>query len=359
METTRLLTFISTFAPGDTGAIHAFVFDPASARIQPLSSTGDVENPFFLAISPDAKFLYSIHAPERFGGKPEEQIAAYAIRDSDGELALLNRQSSKGSASCFLGIDATGKTVLVANYRTGNVTSYPIREDGSLAEAASFFQHGNSDAESTTKPVPRAHCFITSPDNQFALAADLGLDQIIVYRLSAKDAKLTKHSVFQTNPGAGPRHLAFHPDGSRLYAINELANSISAYDWDTSAGTLVERQTISTLPREFTGSSACADLKITSDGKFLYGTNRGHDSIAIFKIQEDDCLKLLAIEPSHGKGPQNLAISPGGEFLLCANMPGNTVAVFRIDPAGGGLTLIGEPLAIPSPSCIKFIQYKG
>lgn len=347
------LVFISAFADGDQAAIHAYRFNVATGSLMPVERTTGVEHPFFLALSPDRKFLYSIHA-KQFGGQEDEQVAAYELVGRTGQLKLLNRQSARGTAACYLQVDATGKAVLLANYLTGSVASYPVKSDGSLGEAASFVQHAGASVDPARQQGPHAHCFVVSPDNRFAYAADLGLDQILGYRLDPATAKLSpnRQPFVRTIPGAGPRHLTFHPDGKRLYVINELANSVTLFDYDSETGTLVERQTLSTLPPDFEGKSYCADLKITPNGRFLYGTNRGHDSIAAYRIGDDGRLTLIEIAPSLGKGPQNLAIAPNGELLLCANMPGNNVAVFRIDPASGKLTSVGDPLAMPSPSCI-------
>ncbi|KAF0179079.1 MAG: 6-phosphogluconolactonase [Limisphaerales bacterium] len=350
------VVFVTSFAGGDKGAINAYQLQTATGGLKPLHRTTGVEHPFFIAVSRDRRFLYSIHA-KTFGGKEPEQVAAYALEGRTGRMTLLNRQSTRGTASCYLDVDATGRTVLVANYTTGNVASFPVRADGSLGEAASFFQHTGSSVDLPRQKGPNAHSFVVSPDNRYALAADLGIDQILSYRLDAATAKLTPNQPPFTKapPGAGPRHLTFHPNGRHVYVINELKNSVTRFDYAVVTGTLTERETISTLPVDFTGRSYCADLKITPNGRFLYGTNRGHDSIAAYRIGEDGRLTLLEIEPSLGKGPQNLLITGGGELLLCANMPGNNLAVFRIDAATGGLKSVGEPLAVPSPSCIRLL----
>jgi 6-phosphogluconolactonase len=350
------VVFISSFAAGEKAAIHAYRLDVTAGTLTPLSRTGDIEHPFFLALSPDGKFLYSIHA-KQFGGKENEEVAAFEIEGRSGKLKLLNRQSALGSAACYLDVDATGKTVLAANYATGSVAALPIRKDGSLGKAATFLQHVGSSVDPARQKGPHAHCIVVSPNNRFAYAADLGLDQVLCYRLDAAEAKLSpaRQPFVRTPPGAGPRHLTFHPNGKHLYVINELANSITSFDFDPASGILIERQTISTLPKDFTGKSYCADLKITPNGRFLYGTNRGHDSIAAYRIGEDGRLSLVGIEPSLGKGPQNLAITPDGKLLLCANMPGNNIAVFRINAETGSLKSVGMPLALPSPSCIKLM----
>lgn len=347
------LVFISAFAAGDKGAIHAYQLDLATGQLNQLHKTKDVEHPFFLAVSPDNKFLYSIHA-KNFGGKEHEQIAAYKLVGRSGRLELLNRQSALGTAACYLDVDATGRTVVVANYSTGSVASLPVREDGSLGEATSFIQHEGASVNPTRQTAPHAHSIVVSPDNRFAYAADLGLDQVLSYRLDSTKAKLSPSEprFVKTPAGAGPRHLTFHPNGKQVYVINELTNSVTVFSHNAESGELTTQQTIPTLPKDFDGTSHCADLKITPNGRFLYGTNRGHDSIAAYEIKDNGRLALLSIIPSLGKGPQNLAITRDGELLLCANMPGNNVAVFRIDSKTGGLKSVGEPISITSPSCI-------
>ena len=350
----QLLIFVSAFAPGDDGAIHAYHFEMDTAQWTLAERTADVEYPFFMALSLDKQFLYSIHAAGGFGEEKHEQIAAYKIANDEGRLTLLNHQSALGSAACYLDVDATGKVIVVANYVTGNVAALPINPDGSLGKATSSHQHAGSSVNTSRQEGPHAHCIVVSPNNRFVYAADLGLDQILAYQLDVSSAQLRiSHQPFvRTVPGAGPRHLTFHPNGQHVYIINELTNSIAMYDHDLKSGMLVEQQTISTLPDGFDGTSYCADLKITPNGHFLFGTNRGHDSLAVFRIAENGRLTLLEIEPSLGKGPQNLAITPDGTRLVCANMPGNNVVAFQIDQDTGGLTPVGEALSIPSPSCI-------
>jgi len=342
------LIFISAFAPGEKGAIHAYKMNPQTGEFKLVERTSDVEHPFFLAASPDNKFLYSIHAPGKFSGKDNEFVSAFALEGRTGKLKLLNRQSSQGTASCYLDIDKSGKAVVVANYTTGSVACLPVKEDGSLGEPETFIQHTGSSVN------PHAHCSVISPDQKFVFAADLGLDKILAYQLNPETAELTPAAqpFVRTIPGAGPRHLTFHPDGKQMYAINELKNSITEFDYNPESGMLIEGQTISTLPEDFTGTSHCADLKFTPDGKFLYGTNRGHDSIAAYQVDDQGKLTLIEITPSLGKGPQNLAVTTDGKFLICANMPGNNVVVFQIDAKSGKLSPVGDPVEIPSPSCI-------
>jgi 6-phosphogluconolactonase len=351
------LLFVSSFAGGEKGAISAFRFSTEKGTLTPLARTGGIENPFFIAVSPDQRFLYAVHA-KAFGGKEDEEVAAYALDKTTGKLTLLNRQSAKGTATCYLEVDATGKTLLLANYSSGSVAALPIREDGSLGEAASFIQHvGGSKVDPKRQDGPYAHSIIAGPDNRFAYAADLGLDQILAYRLDAASAKLEPASpaFVASPPGAGPRHLTFAPDGKNLYAIDELSNTITRYSFDAANGSLTKQESLSTLPDDFKGSSYCADLKFTPDGKFLYGTNRGHDSLAAFRVGENGVLTRIDIVPSLGKGPQNLLVTPDGNWLLCANMPGNHLAVFRIDPESGKVTPSGTPIELTMPSCIRLL----
>jgi len=364
---TVLLVFVSMFAPADKGGIRAFHLDPQTGRLVSAKETGGIPHPFFLALSPDCKTLYSIRA-ETFGSSADEEVAAWRIVGRDGSLEPLNRQPSRGTASCYLETDPAGRALLVANYSSGSVASFPVEADGSLGVATSFFRHEGKSVNAARQQGPHAHAIIPSPPSaaaadkeprsRFAYAADLGTDQILCYRLDAAKATLTPNdSPFTKSPaGAGPRHLRFHPHGRILYAINELANSVSVYDFDAASGALVERQTITTLPAGFTGDTKTADLRITPDGRFLYGTNRGHDSIAIFRIGVDGLLETVDIVPSRGAGPQNLSITPDGTLLLCANMQGSNLAVFRIDAGSGRLIPVGDPVAIHSPACIAITR---
>ena len=351
------VVFISSFASGASGSIQAMQLDVRAGILKPLETTQGVENPFFMAISADQQFLYSIHAPT-FGGTEPEQLAAYRLEGRSGKLSLLNRQSTQGTASCYVAVDATGKSVLVANYLTGSVVSYSVKPDGSLSEPVSFVQHTGSSVDASRQKEPHAHCFVISPDNRYAYAADLGMDQIVCYTLDATtgNLKASPQAFVRTPPGSGPRHLTFHPNGRFMYVINELKNSVTLFDFLPDSGMLIERQTISTVPEDFKGTSHCADLKITPDGRFLYGTNRGHHSIAAYRLADDGTLSLIAITPSLGQGPQNLAITADGTLLLCANMPGNNVAAFFINQEQGSLSSVGPPLEITSPSCIRILE---
>jgi 6-phosphogluconolactonase len=351
-----ITVYVSSFSAGEKGGIEALQLCLDKGQLTRLARTGGLENPFYIAISPDRRFLYSVHAVA-FGGEDDEEVAAYAIDKTSGNLTLLNRQSAKGTATCYLEVDATGRTLLAANYSSGSVVAFPVRHDGSLGEATSFMQHtGGSQVDPKRQSGPYAHSIIVSPGNRHAYAADLGLDAILGYSLDTATAELKRLEKYATAsaPGAGPRHLTFSPGGENLYTIDELSNTVTRYEYLAKDGSLTRHESISTLPAGFTGTSYCADLKITPDGKFLYGTNRGHDSLVIYGIGDDGVLTLIGFEPSLGKGPQNLLITPDGQWLLCANMPGNSLAVFRIGP-DGTLRATGDPLEITMPSCLRLL----
>lgn len=351
-----MLVFVSIFAPAGQGGIRAYHLNPTTGRLLAAAETPDVPHPFFLAVHPDGKTLYSIRA-QNFGSPAAEEVVAWRICDSAGRLEELNRQSSHGSASCFLDVDPTGRAVLVANYTSGDIAALPIDTDGRLGPAATVIKHAAAGGDPQRQTQPHAHAIIAVPTlvhGMLAYVADLGIDQVLSYTLDPAGATLAPATPpFVRSPAAaGPRHLALHPNGCHLYAINEYGNSITVLDRDPGTGVLTMGPTVSTLPEGFTGKTACADVKLTPDGRFLYGTNRGHDSIAIFRVAANGRLELVKIVASGGKGPQNLAITPDGRLLLCANMPGNSVTVFRIDVSSGQLTPLGPPLAVSAPSCL-------
>ncbi|MCY2953444.1 MAG: lactonase family protein [Planctomycetota bacterium] len=353
------LVFISTFtAAKDGGAIRAFRLDRAGGKLKEIARTPEVENCYFFTLSPDRKCLYAIHALDF--EKADSQVAAYAIDGATGRLKLLNRQSTRGATACYLHVDSTARTLLVANYTSGSVASLPVKQDGSLGEVVSLMQHAGRGADPERQEGPHAHSILTSPDNRFAMAADLGIDEVMVYQLNAAASTLRPHEKPSGSlpRGAGPRHMVFSPAGKHLYAINELGGSVTVFDYDPQTAALVERQTISTLPRDFKGTNLCADVKITPDGRCLYATNRGHDSLAAYRIGPDGRLTLIAIEPSMGKEAQNLAITADGRLLLCANLAGNNLAIFRINSETVRLTSLGDPISVPSPSCIRIVEGK-
>jgi 6-phosphogluconolactonase len=315
-------------------------------------------NPSFLAIHPNRRFLYAVGEVMEFQGQKSGAVSAFSIDPATGKLTFLNKMSSRGMGPCHVSVDKTGKCVLVANYGSGSVAALPLKPDGSLSEATAFVQHTGSSVNPERQKGPHAHSINLSPDNRFAIAADLGLDQLLVYRFDPEAGSLTPNDppFAKVNPGAGPRHFAFHPNGQFGYVINEMQSTVTALAYDAANGAFQELQTISTLPEDFKEENSTAEVQVHPNGRFLYGSNRGHNSIAVFAI---DAAKgtLTPVErvSTQGRTPRNFGIDPTGSWLLAANQSTDNVAVFRIDPDTGRLTPTGQVLDVPSPVCVKFL----
>ncbi len=355
-----LRLYVGTYTHGKmpSEGIYLLELDLASGQLTSKGAAGKLADPSFLAIHPSRKFLYAVNELDSFNGQKGGGVSALSINPTTGMLTLLNQQSSVGSGPCHLSVDRTGKNVLVANYGSGSVACLPIQADGSLSAASSFIQHQGKSVDSGRQEGPHAHSINLDHANQFAIVADLGLDRVFVYKLDAGNGTLTPNEPpFATvAPGSGPRHFAFHPNGHFGYVINEMANTVIAFAYDSERGTLTEIQTIPTLPSGFHGKSYCAEVQIHPSGKFLYGSNRGHDSIAIFTIdQATGKLTAAGHQATLGKNPRNFAVDPTGTYLLAENQDSDSIFVFRIDPATGGLKQVGEPLQIPMPVCIRMI----
>ena len=355
-ETAEILMYVGTYTRGEDEGIYVYRFDPSSGAVEYLSSASGAANPSFLDLHPDGTSLYSVCEVSELDGKPGGGISAFAIDPDTGSLTLLNQKSSEGKGPCHVSVDATGRFVLTANYGSGSVAILPIQEDGELGAATDSVQHEGSSANPDRQKGPHAHSITVDPGNRYAFAADLGLDKVLIYRLDLDQGKLVPNGEpwAATAPGAGPRHFAFHPNRKYGYVINELDNTVTAFSYDETRGVLTEIQAISTLPDDFADTSYCADVHVHPSGRFLYGSNRGHDSIAIFSIDpETGQLIPAGYEPTQGKNPRNFAIDPTGTFLLAANQDTDSIVVFRIDQETGGLSPTENTIELPKPVCIK------
>jgi len=346
-------------SPGEhrNEGIYVFRFDAETGALEGLGATGGPLDPSFLALHPNGRFLYAVGEILDYRGKESGAVYAYARDPVTGTLSYLNEQPSLGTWPCHLSAEATGRYLVVANYLSGSVVMLPIRPDGSLGEAADLVQHQGSSVNPKRQEGPHAHAIMVSPDNRYAFAPDLGLDQVISYRLDLERGKLVPNDLphTRTAPGAGPRHFDFHPNGRWAYLINEIGNTLSAYAYDAEGGTLTLLNTAPTLPAGFSGTSHTADIHVHPNGRFVYGSNRGHDSITICAIdQTTGQVAVVGHEPTQGKTPRNFAIDPSGTFLLAANQSGSIV-VFRIDPNTGRLSPTGHSASVPSPVCLKLI----
>jgi len=343
---------------GGSKGIYACRFLSETGELLVTDQTINVDNPSFLAVHPSRRYLYSVCGTAKRGPTPGGMVAAFSIDRASGRLTLLNQQSSHGAGPCHLSVDATGTLALVANYGSGSVAALPIGADGRLAASSSVVQHEGSSVNPKRQRGPHAHSITIDPGNRFAFAADLGIDKMMAYRLNPGNGTMAAHSPGTTaiHPGAGPRHFAFHPVRPFAYVINELDSTVTALRYDSDAGALAAFQTESTLPADFTGTSYCADIHISPCGRFLYGSNRGHNSIVTFRIDPaDGRLTLSGHQSTLGDWPRNFAISPSGAYLLAANRKSDNIVVFRIDPDTGLLTPTGHVAAVPQPACVVFV----
>ena len=330
--------------------------DRSSGALRYVSKTSGVVNPSFLAFDPQQRFLYAVNEVEGHAGQPAGAVSAYSVAPKTGELSYLNQQPSHGALPCHLSVDRTGRALLVANYGTGNVTVLPIMGDGRLGKATDVVQHEGSGIDPERQEGPHAHSITIDAANRYAFAADLGLDKVLVYRLDVTRGKLIPNDQpwVDLKPGAGPRHFDFHPSRRYAYVINELDSTLTAFTYDETTGTLQEVQTVSTLPEGFGGISHCADVHVSPSGEFVYGSNRGHDSIVVFAIdQNTGKVSYVDHESTQGRTPRNFAIDPSGSFLLVANQGTDTVVTFRIDPQNGKLDSTGNVAQVPAPVCLR------
>jgi 6-phosphogluconolactonase len=336
-------------------------FDPATGRLTAPELAATTTSPTFLAVHPSRRFLYAVAETSNLGGKRVGTVAAFSLDASSGKLSLLNRESTGGAGPCHLEVDRTGKCLLVANYGGGSVAALPIQETGALGSACSFVQHKGSSVNPQRQEGPHAHYITTDPANRFALTCDLGLDQVLVYRFDPDKATLVPNDppFAAVAPGCGPRHLAFHPTGRFAFVISELGSTLMTFSYDAKRGRLKELQTLSTLPATFVGKNSCAEVQVHPSGKFVYGSNRGHDSIAVFGFDaKRGKLTCLQIQHTQGKTPRHFAIDPSGQWLLAENQDSDSVVVFRIDEKTGRLSETGTSVAVGAPTCAVFVPVK-
>jgi 6-phosphogluconolactonase len=355
------IAYIGTYTTGNSKGIYAYWMDSKSGKMTPIGLVGETQNPSFLAIHQNRQYLYAVNEVDEFGGQKTGAVSAFRIDPASAKLTLLNTVQSKGTAPCHISVDKTGKNVLIANYGSGSVAVLPIDSDGKLKEASSFIQHTGSSVNPKRQEGPHGHSINLSTDNRFAVAADLGLDQLLVYKFDSAAGKLTANDppFIKMAPGSGPRHFAFHPSGRYGYAINELLSTATAMSWDGKKGEFKELQTLTTIPPDFKGNNSTAEVQVHPTGRFLYGSNRGHDSIAVFTIDPNKgTLTYVENTPTQGNTPRNFGIDATGNFLIAGNQRTNNMVVFRIDQKSGKLTPTGQTLEAPSPVCIRFMKTK-
>ncbi len=355
----KFWVFVGTYTDKPSKGIYRLEFDAATGK---LSRTpvlvAETEQPSFLAVHPTRRFLYAVNETANFGGKKAGAVSAFALDAKTGKLSFLNRESSGGAHPCHLIVDRQGKHVLAANYTGGSVCVLPLAPDGKLGTATAFVQHEGKSVNKQRQEAPHAHSINLDAANRFAFVADLGLDRVMVYKYDAKAGTLTANDppAAEVAPGSGPRHFAFHPDGRHAYVINELASTVTAFDYDPAKGALKAIQTISTLPKGYKGDTSTAEVRVHPSGKFVYGSNRGQDSIAVFTVNaKSGKLKHVGNQGETVKVPRNFNIDPTGKFLIVANQGASSLSVFAVAPKTGELTLVESVTGVPNPVCVVFV----
>lgn len=352
------LAFVGTYTQKDSKGIYVYRYDTSAGHLSLMGLAAETSNPSFLAIHPNHRFLYAVNEDSNYQGPNSGGVSAFSIDAKTGKLAFLNEVRSLGAAPCHIVVDKTGKFVLVANYDGGSVAVFPIEKDGRLGGQTDFKQHSGSSVNKERQEGPHAHSVNLSADNRFCIVGDLGLDKLVIYRFDAAKGTLTPNDLpfASVAPGLGPRHFAYHPDGKFAYAITEMGSKIVAFRFDAKSGALHELQTVSTLPPDFRGENDDAEIAIDRTGRFLYGSNRGHNSIAVFTINPvKGTLTRIQDAPTGGKEPRHFVIDPSGKFLFAENQYVDNIVKFRIDPNTGKLTMTNDVTKVVSPICLVFL----
>jgi 6-phosphogluconolactonase len=355
-DSTKFWVFVGTYTDGKSKGIYRMVLDTASGKLSEPSLAAQVDSPSFLAIHPTHKYLFTVN--ETSGTDKTGAVTSFALDPKSGELTKLNQQSTVGDGPCHLVVDATGKNVLVANYGGGSVAVLPIGPDGKLAPASDFIQHTGKVFDLKRQGKPHAHSINLDRRNRFAVVADLGLDRVFVYKFDPVHGKLAPNEppAVKVKDRSGPRHFAFHPDGRHAYVINEINCTVTAFEFNADRGTLTEIQTVPTMPIAVEPRHSTAEVVVHPSGKFLYGSNRGHDSLVVFTIDPGTGrLKFVEHEPTGGRTPRNFAVDPTGAYVLAENMSSDTIVVLRVNPETGALDPTGQVVTVPSPSCVRFV----
>ena len=353
------VVFVGTYTEhvgSESKGIYVYRMDPSSGELFLERAVEGIPNPSYLDFHQDLNVLYAVNELRDFAGEKGGGVSALSI--DSGTRALLNQQPSHGTDPCHISVEQTGRFALVANYSSGSVAMFPIQADGHLGPATDIVQHSGSSVHPERQAGPHAHCILPDPTNRFAIVVDLGLDKFLVYKMDLERGRLNQHAQVDVQAGAGPRHLIFHPNGQFAYLVNELNATLIGYRYDSGTGSFEELQTVPALPDDFTGENLCAAIKISPDGRFLYASNRGHDSIVCFLIDQDTgMLTYRSHTSTGGREPRDFAIDPSGHFLLAANQKSHTIITFKIDAESGDLTRTGHEVEISMPVCLKFVPF--
>ncbi|MFC6964262.1 lactonase family protein [Halocatena marina] len=343
------LAFVGTYTNNESEGIYGYRLNSEAGEFEALGTTMVGDNPSFLTIHPSGEFLYAVNETD------PGNVAACEVDQRTGELSTLNRRPSGASGPCHCSVDATGQFLLVAHYGGGSISMLPIEDDGHLGNPTELIEHDGTHIDSSDPPTPRPHAAIPGPDNRFVYVPDLGLDEVVVYKLDLERGRLSRASAVQMSAGTGPRHLVFHPNNQVGYVINEPDSSLTILDRDTRTGELNFVESLRTTPSTFDGENHSADVHVHPSGRWAYGSNRGHDSIAVFDIKDENGrLEPMGYVSTGGKYPRNIAIDPTGRFLVAENRHTDDLVLFQITDEGH-LKATGEKTLVPDPSCMQFL----
>ena len=359
-KSSQYFAFIGTYtAKTESKGIYSFHFDSSTGHLTAMALAAPAQDPSFLAVAGNEKYLYAVNELSEFDGKKGGAVTSYSLDSKSGKLTQLNQVLSGGADPCYVSFDQSGKYLLVANYTGGSVSVFPVAADGRIGPASAFVPHTGSGPNKERQEGPHAHYIATSTDNHFVFVVDLGLDEVVVYRFDPAKGSLTPNdpAFARLAPGAGPRHMAFHPNGKFAYVLNEVNSTVTAFAYDSKNGSFSTLQTLSTISKDFAAHNDTAEIVVHPSGKFLYVSNRGRDSIAEFKIHPaQGTLTFAGDFSTQGKTPRNFALDPTGKFLLAANQESNNIVAFRIDPSSGALTVTGQVAQVPAPVDIVFVS---
>ena len=353
------IMYVGTYTEGTSKGIYAYRFDAKTGKLTPLGLMAETPDPTFVALSPSGKFLYAVNEVNSYQGKKAGSVTSYSVDHASGKLTQLNQVSTQSPGPCHLIVDATGKTLMVANYAGGSFTSFPIGADGKLGEAASFVQLQGTGPDKGRQGEPHGHSVNLPKNNKFMLGADLGTDKIRIYNLDAPNGKIAPHDPpsASVKPGSGPRHLVFAPDQKHIYVLSEMASSVTSFDYDPATAALKDVGVASALPADFKGQSTGAEIEIAPSGKFVYSSNRGHDSIAVFAADNaTGKLTLIQNQSTGGQQPRAFILDPAGNFLIAGNQNTNTITTFKVDKSTGKLTPTGDKYDLGAPVTFVFIK---
>jgi 6-phosphogluconolactonase len=357
----EFLVYVGTYTGHGSDGIYAYRFNPLKGKLSPLGLAAKTENPSFFTIDSAGRFLYAVNELDSFQNQPTGAVSVFEIDRQTGKLKLLQQISSLGAAPAHLSLDKSGRYLMVANYNGGNIAVFPIGNDGQLGPHAAMIQDTGSGTNLDRQAGPHAHFIQATNDNKFVMTADLGIDKVLINRLNAKTGSLTPagSGFAKLEPGSGPRHLAFNSSGKFVYVLNELTSKVTTFSFESENGTMQTKQTLSTLPMNFSGKNTAAEIIIDAKGQFLYVSNRGDNSIGLFSINSvDGSLTPVEWFPSGGNSPRNFEIDPTGQWLFAANQKSDNIVLFRIDKITGKLNQISDSTKLSSPACIRFLELK-